>query len=280
MTAVQHDALRLGDFEIVPICDATTQWPLADEIPDEPPGGWGPIRERYGWAFAGEQIWEFHLHAFVVRTPETTIVVDTGIGAVPPEAWGLTPSRFAAGLERAGVNPAEVRHVALTHLHPDHLGGIVDAEGAPRFPNARHHVHILDRDAFAAPTHPQHDHYERAVGPVERAGLLDATDTDVELAPGVIARHDPGHTAGHRTVELASGSARAVLAGDAICHPAQVEHPGWETATDDEPELAAATRTTLVETAVRLGWVVAPSHTAHPFGRVVRTDAGFRWRDV
>ena len=98
------------------------------------------------------------MHAFVLWTSSGCVVVDTGVGGFGPyRPW---VESYAGAW--AGVEPAEVGHVVLTHLHADHAGGTVGAGGAPRFPNAVYHVHPADWEHFTA--EPDPDLYDARLG--------------------------------------------------------------------------------------------------------------------
>jgi glyoxylase-like metal-dependent hydrolase (beta-lactamase superfamily II) len=221
------------------------------------------------------------VHAFAVRTDDDMIVVDSGLGDAAPHDWEMSSSRFPDELVSAGVEPTDVGLVVLTHLHVDHVGGVLDAEGAPRFPNARHVVHEADLDAFENAGSADRDPAHRATTALRGAGLLDPGTDDAEVAPGVTVRHAPGHTPGHRVVELGSSATLAVLCGDAVVHPVQVEEPARRETFDADPGLGARTRAALIERVAGTGAVLVPAHTARSFGRVSRTAGSrFRWVDV
>jgi glyoxylase-like metal-dependent hydrolase (beta-lactamase superfamily II) len=98
--------------------------------------------------------------------------------------------------------------------------------------------------------------------------------------PGVVARHAPGHTPGHQVLDIDVIEGRITISGDTFNHPAQVAHPDWPSATDDDPQLAIATRQRFVAAALADGRLVAPTHLGQPVGRVVAQDGGAAWEPV
>jgi glyoxylase-like metal-dependent hydrolase (beta-lactamase superfamily II) len=161
----------------------------------------------------------------------------------------------------------------LTHLHADHSGGTVLDDGAPRFPNARYHVHPADWAAFAAdpvirPEDGQRYDARGAMEPLADAGLVSLAPEDGEVCPGIAVIHTPGHTPGHRSVIVVSGDDVLLLTGDALHIPTQVAHPEWESSHDDDPEEASRSRVALLGRAAEGRWEVGVSHFARSFGRV------------
>src|SRR5258705_8918572 len=104
---------RLGSVEVVTVCEGWAPLPLTDEA-----GGnavdWATERSSFAWAFADDEHWQWHVHAFLLRTEAGDVLVDTGVGDSGPVApW----AEDAGPVAWAGVDAAAVRHVVLTHLH-------------------------------------------------------------------------------------------------------------------------------------------------------------------
>ena len=255
-------AVHVGRFEIRTICEGFAPLPLAEEFPAQRVD-WPAERTRYPWAFHGDHAWAWHVHAFVIETPSALVVVDTGVGPFGPyrpwEHWNADAW--------AKEDLAEVTHVALTHLHADHAGGIEASELQPRFPNAAYHLHPADFRYFEG-AHP--DAYV-AIRPAERLeslGVLRTMDTDHDIAPGVRVLHAPGHTPGHRGVLVHDGDEGLVLTGDLLHLPLQIAERQWLSEHDEDPLLAVASRRLMLWRAETGGHRVAVSHFAEPFGRI------------
>jgi glyoxylase-like metal-dependent hydrolase (beta-lactamase superfamily II) len=290
--AMSHvPTIHVGRFEIATICEGFAPLALVDELPGQAVD-WTAERLRHPWAFHDDATWPWHVHAFLVRSGSTAVLVDTGTGAsgpyVPwatadPEAW-------------AGVDPGGIAHVVLSHLHADHAGGATvrtaggttvrtagggtariaadAAATAPRFPNAAVHVHPADW-AFFADADDEQDHVSRrALRSVETAGALDLDPRDRELVPGIAVRHTPGHTPGHRSVFVRDGDAVLLLTGDLLHLPTQAARPSWPSSHDEDPAAGVVSRVALLVEARHGGWRVGVPHFAAPFGRV--GDGGWR----
>jgi glyoxylase-like metal-dependent hydrolase (beta-lactamase superfamily II) len=277
-----HGSRAIGAVEITALCDIVT---FTDSVEESFPGAsaetWAEARERYPEAFDGPR-WRLHVHAFALRTDGRTILVDTGVGPETAPAFAWTGARGALDreLRAAGIEPADVETVVITHVHDDHIGWNV-AEGTddPWFPNAQYLIHRADWEWLRDDEDDEsRTIFDAVLAPLERTGLVDLVDEPVELGDGILVEHAPGHTPGHQVVWIDGGDRRAVLAADFANHPVMLLQPGVNGDTDHDPELAARTRRGLVERIDREGRLVASSHLAEPFGRLVAEDGRHLWR--
>ena len=195
-------AVHARSMEVVPLCDGWAPLPLDDEAPGQAVD-WDAQRALYPWAFPPDDTanWAWHVHAFLIRHADGAVLVDTGIGDFGRPPFDVT-GRLDAELAAIGVAPEEVRHVVLTHLHADHSGAACHPDGTPRFPNARYHVHPEDWSFFATDRTPDDFTGRFAMAGLEALGALDLDPSDHEIVPGLSVHHAPGHTPGHRVVEL------------------------------------------------------------------------------
>jgi glyoxylase-like metal-dependent hydrolase (beta-lactamase superfamily II) len=229
---------------VEPLVDAVgVLGPLGELYPDTAPAEWEPYRDRYPELFAGDS-WRLPIVCFLVREGGATVLVDTGAG--PRGLWtGWDPEpesqeRLLPELAAQGVKPGDVDIVFLTHVHIDHMGWNVDDEGRPLFTRARYLLH--EGALAAARERAGRPHIERCV-----LGIGDRLETVVggdEIGRGLTVVDLPGHDAGH--VGLRVG-VQALLIGDAAPHPAQLDHPEWRFAFDEDHERSVETRRRLVE---------------------------------
>jgi glyoxylase-like metal-dependent hydrolase (beta-lactamase superfamily II) len=255
---------RIGGSEVTVVCEGWAPMKLTDECPGRAVD-WAREQESFPWAFSGKTLWQWHVHAFTIRTSAGTVLVDAGVGSFGPYApWAEDHGSSAW----EGLDPNEVSHVVLTHLHADHAGGGVSSEGEPRFPNATYHVHPGDWEHFGGGADEDGYDARRAMAGLERLGIVDLDGEDREILPGVRVIHTPGHTPGHRSVLLTDSNESLLLTGDLLHLPIQVAHPGWHSSHDVDPAVGSKSREELLRTARDERWLVGVSHFARPFGRV------------
>lgn len=183
-----------------------------------------------------------------IKLASASVLVDASAYDFPPDSPqrppGYTPpADLSAQLAGAGIAPGEITHLVITHLHTDHYNAAtVERDGgwAPRFPNARCFIGQADWEAaetLQALGNP--DSLEaRTLGALWRAGLVELTEGDRELAPGIALLATPGESPGHQVVRVASAGQTLYCLGDLYHHPIEVERPAWMCAWCD----AVATR--------------------------------------
>ncbi len=217
------------------------------------------------------------INAYLWRTPEHTMLIDAGgRGAFPG-----TGSMFDA-LAAAGVTEDEIDTVLVTHLHPDHIGGML-TDGAPTFANAVVHVHEADigfwgsEEVKAQAPADFHPFFDLAAGVLaaygERVMPFNAED---DVAPGVTAMPLPGHTPGHSGFLL--GGADPLLVWGDVVHVGVFQFPKPEVTIgfDTDQDLAAATRAKVFDMAATDRVRVAGMHLAFPgVGHVVKASEGY-----
>jgi glyoxylase-like metal-dependent hydrolase (beta-lactamase superfamily II) len=223
------------------------------------------------------------INAYLVRTAGRVIAVDSGA----PAAIGPTVAQWAAALQAAGVAPDQIDTVFLTHLHPDHVGGLTDmASGAATLPKAE----LIASEADWAFTH---DDAIYSSLPKDLQGLFDLSRALVapydsvktliqpgaEIAPGLTSVALPGHTPGHLGLRIDSGAERLLIWGDVLHATAfQFARPDWAFAFDTDPGLATETRRKTLDMAAADGMMVAGMHLDFPgFGYVETAGEGYRF---
>lgn len=223
------------------------------------------------------------VNAFVVNTGDKTWLIDAGIGA--NQAFGPNLGRVEANLKAAGIDPAQIDGVILTHAHADHAEGLITATGAARFPNAELVIHEAEAAFWAddgimsrapAEAKPFFESARKSLAPyAARTRKVKAG----EVAPGLVLEHAPGHTPGHSVLRVASGSEQLLLIGD-IMHNTAIHTalPDAGFAFDGDPAMAAASRKRIFDMISADGMLVAGTHVGFPgFGRVLKSGQAYRW---
>ena len=192
--------------------------------------------------------------------PRTVILAELAM-----EFWG---GRLVSSLAQVGLRPADIDTVLYSHLHVDHVGWTTDGDrDGLTFDRARH---VMSRSEW--------DHWSTRAGtggPTERdlaalADRVELVDGESNVVPGITLVPTPGHTPGHCSFLVSSGTQRAVVLGDAIHCPLQISHPEWAFVADDNPEAAKRARERLLRELDEAGTlVVGPHFPDAVFGRVL-----------
>jgi glyoxylase-like metal-dependent hydrolase (beta-lactamase superfamily II) len=222
------------------------------------------------------------VNAFLVNTGDKLVLIDSGAG----QLFGPTLGRFAANLVALGIDPATVDVIAMTHLHPDHFGGLLTADAKLAFPNAA--ILIAEADiklwldeatAARAPADnkPFFDQARMMVGPYVAAQKYQPVADGQEVVAGVTAIAAPGHTPGHTMYRISSGNQSLLIWGDIVHNaPLQFPHPEWAIAFDTDQDLAIATRKKVFDMTAADRLAVAGAHLPFPgIGHVVKSDSGY-----
>jgi len=204
------------------------------------------------------------VNALLVRTGKRLILIDTGLG---PKYHG----QALASLEAAGVSPGDVKDVLITHPHPDHIGGLLDAEGRLAFPNATIHM------ASAAWSWMQQKGAPAMAKVI--ASRVQTFEPGAGIAPGIVSVSLPGHTPGHVGYEITSGRSRLMYIGD-IAHSSIVSlaRPDWSIVFDGDHVAARETRRKTLSALAKSGeWVFSPHFPFPGAGHIAAAGQGFVW---
>lgn len=265
---------RFGDVVVTAINDGVIDLPLAAMRGIEPEAAADLLQQSFRAPAPRSSV-----NAFLVQGNGSTVLIDTGAGG----SLGPTMGRLQANLSAAGVAPDDVDTVVMTHLHPDHAGGLASPAGAPMFPRAELVVSQLEADfwlneatAAVAPddAKPYFAGATAAVAPY-RARLRLFTGTDV--APGIQAHPLPGHTPGHTGYLVGSGDTALLIWGDVFHVPdVQIRRPEVGMIFDTEPETAIHSRRRVLDIAARDRLMVAGMHMHFPaFSHVAKQNEGY-----
>jgi glyoxylase-like metal-dependent hydrolase (beta-lactamase superfamily II) len=277
-----RDTIRIGNVEILHLSDGILEFDLCNFFPTIPGESW----HDYASHLTPEHKVRFNLGSYLIRSDGRTILVDTGLGPRPADTpdvpWGQLLRDFAD----KGVRPEEVDMVVMTHLHRDHVGWNLTADGprwVPTFPNARYWCSTKDWETSHRPdVQPQrYPNAPTCVWPLADLGLVELMDGEHTLTRDLTAVPTPGHTPGHMSILVSSQGERALVLGDAAHSPVQLQEPDWVSRADMDPELTRQTRRALLDRLEREEIVVAAGHFEAPgFGRIVRLEGRRYWRGL
>ena len=237
-------ALKIGAIDVMVVSDGVLSLPEAMLGHNADPA------VRAAWLedmFLPSDVLEWALNVVVVRSGGRTILIDAGMGMEFPDL--KRAGRLVQRLEGAGIDLASVTDVVLTHMHMDHVGGLlIDGVRDRLRPDLRVHVAAAETKFWESPDFSRvsmppgfPDALRRTAKRFlkEYDSQLRPFETEYEVAPGVLVHRTGGHTPGHSVVRLASGGDRLTFAGDAVFQVG-FEHPDWYNGFEHDPEEAAA----------------------------------------
>lgn len=278
------DAITVGKVTIDVILDLTPP-PREPEsfFPEIPLEKWGPYKADHLDANGKFQL---NYCAAVVRSPEGTVLVDTGLGPGPHERFGGMRGHLLERLREIGVSPEDISTVVTTHLHADHLGWNVSEVGGHKratFPRARYLAPRADWDYFTRPEILQSQPViQNSVLPLQALGVLELIEGDHAVTSEITTLSAPGHTPGHLAVEVRSQGQKAMIVGDVFHNSVQVTEPDWRPGADIDKELARRTRSDVLNRLEREGCLVVAWHIpkASGIGKVVRVRGRRVWQPL
>lgn len=244
-------ALKVGEIDVLIVSDGILPIPSQTMAYNVAPA------VRAAWLedeFLSPEMLEWPLNVAVVRSGAQTILVDAGLGA-DPDLHLPRAGQLLHRLEAAGIDLASVTDVVLTHMHMDHIGGLlIDGVKERLRPDLRIHVAAAEVKFWESPDFSRVSMPQGFPDALRRAakrfvqdyrGQLRTFEDEHEVAPGVVVRRTGGHTPGHSVVRLASGGDRLTFAGDLVFQVG-FDHPDWHNGFEHDPEEAARVRVSLM----------------------------------
>lgn len=273
------DSWQIGAVTVTRVEEAITSIPTEALIPSFEPS----MLDAHPWLqprwFDEEGLLRLSVHTFVVRSGETTILVDTCVGTEPERALPSDPAfldRVDAVVD-GGIDGVDV--VLCTHLHFDHVGWntvIRDGQRVATFPNARYLFGRLELEHLEVDDHMEVR--DPSVQPLLDAGLVDVVEADHRITDEVSLTPTPGHTPGHVSVLIESEGASALITGDAFHTPLQIADPDIPAANFDwDSDMSSATRHDLVKAHANTEVLVLGTHFAPPSGGHIKRDDDRVW---
>ena len=270
----------VGKTQIIALLDTYMQFPWSVFLPDIDRSEIDAYKGLYPGSFGEpDAMFRTCASAYVIRSEGKTIVCDTGVGP-GPHAWlgGLT-GNLLADMESKGVSPDEVDIVVFTHLHGDHVGWNLTADGKPTFPRARYLAPQADWDLFRQ--NLQSSPQMQLMVPLEQMGLLELVSGEKTITSEVTTYPTPGHTPGHQSIMVTSAGERAIVTGDLAHFPAQVDRIEWCASFDLDKPTNTETRRKLFQQLETDGIITAFCHFAEaPFGRLIRSEGNRIWQAI
>lgn len=269
---------KLGEFEVTTILDGAIQLdgphPIFGQNVDA-----ADVKKLAEDNFLPASRLEIGFTQTVVNTGNEVVLFDAGNGAGRRPNAGQMRERLAA----AGIAPEAVDVVALTHFHPDHIGGLME-DGQPAFPNARYVIPETEYNFWSPPEMAEGEKTAR-VGKLVQSNVVPMAEKAAFIKPGgsvvsgVEALDSSGHTPGHTSYHVESGGKRLVVLGDVCNHYiVSMQRPDWHVRFDMDKEKAVAARKTMLGMIAADKIAMVGYHMPFPaVGFVEPLGDGFRW---
>ena len=269
--------MMLGDFEVTALSDGTVDLPVDKLLTNVKPG---QVDKALARAFLTAPV-ETSVNAYLINTGTKLVLIDTGAAGL----FGPTLGKLQANLKAAGYTAEQVDEVYITHLHPDHVGGLF-VDGKMAFPNAVVRADKHDADFWLSEANMKKAPKDlqgffqgamASLNPYVKADKFKAFEGNTDLVPGVKAIATHGHTPGHAIYAIESKGQKLVLWGD-LMHVAAVQFPNPSVTIqfDTDSKAAAAQRKKAYADAAKGGYIVGSAHLSFPgLGRLRAEGAGY-----
>ncbi|MFE8070705.1 MBL fold metallo-hydrolase [Marinobacteraceae bacterium S3BR75-40.1] len=269
----------LGDFEVTALSDGTVGLQVDDLLLNTTKDH---VREVLDKHFLSVPL-PTSVNSYLINTGEKLVLVDTGAGSL----FGPTLGNLVDHLKASGYEPGQVDEIYITHMHPDHVGGLV-SEGKIVFPNATVRAnkqdadYWLNEDNLEAADEESKGFFKGAMAslnPYVEAGQFKPFTGNEELASGITAMAAKGHTSGHSVYKVQSQDETMILIGDLI-HVGAVQFPQPDIAIqfDSTPEQAVKSREEVFDEIQQQEYLLGGAHLSFPgLGHLLEDQDGYEY---
>ncbi len=271
---------KVGGFTVTTVHDGFRAVPLQGFVRNAP---LEEVQKVLAESFLPTDTLRIPFTVTFVETPRGLVMFDSGNGVTPP---GATVGRLAENMRAAGLDPARVSTVIISHFHGDHISGLTNADNAATFPNAEVVVPAVEwawwtDTANEARTpegqRPTFANTARRFGPYQ--GKIRQITDGAEVVPGIRAIAAHGHTPGHTVYHLADGSEQMMFVADTTNRPELVaRRPDFHIVFDFDAQMAEATRRRIYDRAATDRIRITGYHFPFPANGYLANDGnGYRF---
>jgi glyoxylase-like metal-dependent hydrolase (beta-lactamase superfamily II) len=273
---------KLGEYEIIQLMDGAFTFPISDQLVvnvsrDE-------AINAAAAAYMPEGKVTIPFSPMIVNTGKKLVAIDTGNGLGAHAISNDVVGQARGNMKAAGIDPAKIDIVVISHFHSDHIGRLKNANGSPAFPGAEIKVPAVEWAFWSDESNASNANGYNAEQFATVQKMLDGFadrvtiyEGDAEVAPGITAIHTPGHTPGHMSFVVVSDSKRIFVQSDVTIIPSFfLRHPDWHVVFDNDPRLAATTRHKIYDMAAAEKLTVCGYHFPYPCVGHVEKSPGIR----
>jgi glyoxylase-like metal-dependent hydrolase (beta-lactamase superfamily II) len=276
---------KIGDIEVTVVTDGVARGKLMQNfvtnVKEE------EVKDALAAAHKDREIFDNTFTPVVLNTGGKLILIDTGTGEANFAASKGTAGQFTNNLTAAGLSPAAIDTVIISHYHGDHMNGLLKADNSLAFPNAEilvpakeHNYWMDDGEMSRAPKGRIEGLFKnsRRVFSGDVLKRLRTYEWDKEVVPGVTAFGTPGHSPGHTSLLVSSGASKVYVQGDVTHVPYLfARNPGWHAFYDQDAAMAEATRRKVYDMLVADKMMVQGFHYPFPaHAYIEKTGNGYR----
>jgi glyoxylase-like metal-dependent hydrolase (beta-lactamase superfamily II) len=272
---------KVGDYEIIQLRDGARSFPMPDGFVVNVSKD--KAIEAAAAAYMPDGQVTIPFSPLIINTGSKLIAIDTGNGLGAFDSSKGVVGQARGNMEAAGIDPKQIDIVIISHFHGDHIGGLKNVDGSPAFPNAEIKVPAIEAafwadDANQAKANAFNKAQFANVKKIMEGLKVTPYDADKEVAPGITSIFTPGHTPGHMSYAVASGSSRVLVQSDVTNIPSFfLRNPDWNVTFDNEPALAVATRHKVYDMAAAEKMLIVGYHFPFPcVGHVEKDGVGYR----
>ena len=278
---------KIGDIEVTVVTDGVARGKLMQNfvtnVKEE------EVKDALAAAHKDREIFDNTFTPVVLNTGGKLVLIDTGTGEANFTASKGTAGQFTNNLTAAGLSPAAIDTVIISHYHGDHMNGLLKADNSLAFPNAEilvpakeHNYWMDDGEMSRAPKGRIEGLFKnsRRVFSGDVLKRLRTYEWDKEVVPGVTAFGTPGHSPGHTSLLVSSGASKVYVQGDVTHVPYLfARNPGWHAFYDQDAAMAEATRRKVYDMLVADKMMVQGFHYPFPAHAYIE-KAGNGYREV
>ena len=278
---------KIGDIEVTVVTDGVARGKLMQNfvtnVKEE------EVKDALAAAHKDREIFDNTFTPVVLNTGGKLVLIDTGTGEANFAASKGTAGQFTNNLTAAGLSPAAIDTVIISHYHGDHMNGLLKADNSLAFPNAEilvpakeHNYWMDDGEMSRAPKGRIEGLFKnsRRVFSGDVLKRLRTYEWDKEVVPGVTAFGTPGHSPGHTSLLVSSGASKVYVQGDVTHVPYLfARNPGWHALYDQDAAMAEATRRKVYDMLVADKMMVQGFHYPFPAHAYIE-KAGNGYREV